>query len=307
MANQKIMPDTQGISQDDAKIESHCYLCQEELPDGLPIISSKCGVYYHEDCAKRSVTCPACGENLLEHFLTQEAKKSIAKKDKIYTVLMFLIPFVLVELLIAVWSIMNHPSKWSILPWFGEAFILDLIILIVGIIIAVLIFSKFGYKLEKKTINALVLAQKGPNPQEPNEQLYTCGYGDRIKPNLLGDISIPNKAGVQRDNVVLASVDRLTKTKEDMYVWLNPQFVKVLPAKDNPQPSTPEELERVWKASGKTKMAPGKEAAKAGEEKKCVSCGKPLEYISEYDAWYCSSCGKYDEDYEGEEPPPPPE
>jgi predicted RNA-binding Zn-ribbon protein involved in translation (DUF1610 family) len=307
MQSPQAQPPATKTSQDDAKIESHCYLCQEGLPDGLPIIGSKCGVYYHEDCAKRSVTCPACGENLLEHFLTHEAKKNIAKKDKIYTVLMFLIPFVLVELLIAVWSIMNHPSKWSILPWFGEAFILDLIILIVGIIIAVLIFSKFGYKLERKMVNAVVLAQKGQNPQKPDEQLYTCGYGDRASPNLFGDVSIPNKAGVQRENIIKVSVDRLTQTSEGTYVWLNPLFMKVLPAKDNPQPSTPEELESVWKASGKTKMAPGKGVAKEGEQKNCVSCGKPLEYISEYDAWYCSSCGKYDEDYEGEEPPPPPE
>jgi hypothetical protein len=97
----------------------------------------------------------------------------------------------------------------------------------------------------------------------------------------------------------------LTQTEEETYVWLNPTFMKVLPAKDNPQPATPEELERVWKASGKTRIAPGKAAEKADEEKNCVSCGKPLEYISEYDAWYCSSCGKYDEDYEGDEPPPP--
>ncbi|UCE36973.1 MAG: hypothetical protein JSW00_15985 [Thermoplasmata archaeon] len=298
-----------GQQEVDTKIETHCYLCQEGLPDGLPVISSKCGVYYHEDCARRSVTCPACGENLLEHFLSQEARKKIVKKDRIYTILMFLIPFVLVELLIALWSMMNHPSRWSILPWFGEAFILDLVILIVGILIAVVIFAKLGYKPEKTTINAIVLQQKGPTPQMPDQQLYACGYGERISPIQLGDISIPNKAGVQRENVIRVSVDRLSMTPDQTFVWLNPRFMKVLPAKDNPQPSSLQELDAVWKATGKTKIAPSEEKAEK-EEKYCSTCGKPLEYIAEYDAWYCSSCGKYEEEEGKEIPedlPPPPE
>jgi DNA-directed RNA polymerase subunit RPC12/RpoP len=290
--------------EDEGRIETHCYLCQQELPDGEAIVTSTCGVGYHEDCAKRAARCPACGENLLEHFLNEETKDQIMKKDRMYTIMFLMIPFILVELLIALFSIMDHPSLLTMPPMFGEAFIIDLIVLIVAIVVALLIFAKLGYKYEKKAINALVLRQKSATPGVAEEQLYTCGYGDRANPSLLGEVSIPNKIGVQRDNVVRVSLDRLTMTPSGTYVWLNPRFQKLLPAKNNPQPSEPQELERVWKVSGRTKI--GGEAA---EEKVCGTCGKPMEYIEEYDAWYCSSCGKYDEDSlkPGESPPPPPE
>jgi hypothetical protein len=251
-------------SEEEARIETHCYLCQQELPEGPAIISSKCGVNFHDDCAKRVVHCPACGENLLEHFLNEDAKKKITGRERLFTILIFLIPFVIVEILIGVWSMVNHPSKWSIPPWFGEAFILDLVILIVGILVAIAIFSWFGYKPEKRAINAIVLAQKGPTPGRPEEQLYTCGYGDRARPFIFGDVSIPNKVGVQREGIVRVGVDRLSMTPQGTYVWINPRFLKLLSPKTNPQPSKPEELEKVWKESGRTRMS--KEEVMEGEE-----------------------------------------
>ncbi len=300
----------QGNPMDETRIETHCYVCHGELPEGPAIVSSKCGVNYHEDCAKRVGRCPACGENLLEYFINEEAKKKMVFRDRIYTILLFLIPFVLIELLLGIWSMLNHPSKWSIPPWFGEAFIVDLIILIVGLLIALGIFYSFGYKPEKKAINTLVLAQKGPTPGKAEEQLYTCGYGERVSPFEFGDVSIPNKAGVQRESVIRVSVDRLTMTPEGTYVWANPRFQKLLNPNKNPQPSNPQELERVWKASGRTRIMP-EEGAEAREEKLCSTCGKPLDYITEYDAYYCTSCGKYEEDTSQvgttEEPPPPEE
>ncbi|UCE73378.1 MAG: hypothetical protein JSV56_10135 [Methanomassiliicoccales archaeon] len=293
-------------SEDEARVETHCYVCQQELPDGIALINSKCGVNFHDDCAKRVVRCPACGENLLEHFLNEEAKKKIFFKDRIYTILIFLIPFVLIEILIGIWSIVNHPSHWSIPPWLGLAFFLDLIILVVGIVIALIMFLKLGYIPEKKTISALVLAKRGPTPGKAEEQLYACGYGDRANPFLLGDVSIPNKVGVQRENVVRVGVDRLTMTPEGTYVWLNPRFLKLLPPKTNPQPSNPEELEQVWKATGRTKIVSEEGAAK-DEEKLCANCNSPLEYIADYDAWYCTSCGAYDESSLRPDLPPPDE
>jgi hypothetical protein len=248
------MVDAQNVGQveDEGRIETHCYLCQQELTEGETIVKSHCGVGYHDECAKRAVRCPACGENLLEHFLHEDAKAKIVKKDKLYTILFLLIPFVVIEILIALLSIMNHPSYLTMPPMFGEAFLLDLIVLIVGILVAIIIFAKLGYKPEKKAINALVIKQKGATPGKTDEQLYTCGYGDRAKPFLFGDVSIPNKVGVQRDNVVRVQLDRLSMTSEGTYVWLNPRFMKLLPAKNNPQPSNPEELEQVWKISGRT-------------------------------------------------------
>jgi hypothetical protein len=264
MLEEPVIQEEASPPEEEARIETHCYLCQQELPEGPAIISSKCGVNYHDDCAKRVVNCPACGENLLEHFLNEDAKKKIVGRDRLFTILIFLIPFVIVELLIGIWSMVNHPSEWSIPPWFGVAFILDLVILIVGILIAIGIFLSFGYKPEKRAINAIVLAQKGSTPGRPEEQLYTCGYGDRARPLIFGDVSIPNKVGVQREGIVRIGVDRLTMTPQGNLVWINPRFLKLLNPKTNPQPSGPEELERVWKESGRTKMS--EEEAMAGEE-----------------------------------------
>lgn len=264
MMEQPPIQESMGEPEEPTRIESHCYLCQQELPEGPAIITSECGVNFHDDCAKRVVTCPACGENMLEQFLNEDAKKKIVARDRLFTILVFVIPFVLVELLIGIWSMMDHPSKWSIPPWFGEAFILDLLILILGILIALGIFLWFGYKYEKRVINAIVLAQKGQTPGRPEEQLYSAGYGDRARPLVFGDVSIPNKVGVQREGIVRVGVDRLTMTPKGTYVWLNPRFLKLLNPKTNPQPSSPEELERVWKASGRTIMS--EEEAEAGEE-----------------------------------------
>ena len=225
---------------------------------------------YHDECAKRAVKCPACGENLLMNFLNEDAKGKIVKKDRLYTIMFLLIPFVVIEMLIALLSIMDHPSFLSMPPMFGEAFLLDLVVLIVGILIAVIIFAKLGYKPEKKAIDALVIKQRGASPGAAEEQIYACGYGDRARPFLFGDVSIPNKVGVQRDNVIRVQLDRLSMTPEGTYVWLNPRFLKLLAAKNNPQPSSPEDLEHVWKISGRTRiggeMNPDEEGEMPGDE-----------------------------------------
>lgn len=292
-------------AEEEARTETHCYLCQQELPEDGPVITSKCGVNFHEDCAKRVVKCPVCGENVLEHFLSENAKKNFVKKDRILTILIFAIPFAIIEILIAFWSMMNHPSEWSIPPWMGQALIVDVLILVIGIIVAVLIIKLFGYKPDWKTVNALVVAQKGmvPGTCVAGEQVYTCGYGgsegrlECAEAFIIGDVVIPDKLGVQKENIITVGVDRLTKTPQGTYLWVSPRFLKLLKPKDTPRPSTPEELERLWMMSGRTKIPAEEEAA---EERTCDSCGGPLEYIEAYDAWYCTPCGKYQE--QAEEP-----
>ncbi|MCK5643774.1 MAG: hypothetical protein KAJ19_23440 [Gammaproteobacteria bacterium] len=290
-------------AEEETRTETHCYMCQQELPGDGPIITSKCGVNFHEDCAKRVVKCPVCGENMLEHFLSEHAKKKMVKKDRLYTILIFAIPFAIIEVLIGIWSMMNHPSEWSIPPWMGQAFIVDVLILIVGIIVAVLIIKMFGYKPDWKTVNVLVVEQKGmvPGTCVAGEQVYTCGYGgaegrlDTAQALIIGDVVIPDKLGAQKENIITVGVDRLTKTPQGTFLWVNPRFLKLLKPKDTPRPSTPEELEQLWMMSGRTKI-PGEEDAT--EERFCITCNEPLEYIEAYDAWYCTPCGKYQEQTE---------
>ena len=285
--------------EEETRTETHCYMCQQELPGDGPIITSKCGVNFHEDCAKRVVKCPVCGENVLEHFLSEEAKKKMVKKDRLYTILIFAIPFAIIEVLIGIWSMMNHPSEWSIPPWMGQAFLVDVLILIAGIIVAVLIIKLFGYKPDWKTVNVVVVAQKGMQPGTPaGEQVYGCGYSSAeggALPIVIGDVVIPDKLGVQKENIITVGVDRLTKTPQGTFLWANPRFLKLLKPKDTPRPSTPEELEQLWMMSGRTKI-PAEEGA--DEERFCITCNEPLEYIEAYDAWYCTPCGKYQEQTE---------
>jgi hypothetical protein len=117
-------------------------------------------------------------------------------------------------------------------------------------------------------------------------------------------------------------------TPSGSYVWLNPRFFKLLKPAKNPLPSSQEEMDNIWKATGRTKIlgeapeveeavppeepavaaAPpvAEEAAAPPEEAKerlCSTCGGPLDYIGEYDAWYCSACGKYDEELQEEGAP----
>jgi hypothetical protein len=244
------------------------------------------------------VKCPVCGENVLEQFLSEDAKKRLVKKDRLYTILIFAIPFAIIEVLIGIWSMMNHPSEWSIPPWMGQAFLVDVLILIIGIIVAVLIIKMFGYKPDWKTVNVVVVSQKGSQPGTPaEEQVYGCGYRGmeaEAQNIVIGDVAIPTKLGVQKDNIITVGVDRLTKTPQETYLWVNPRFMSLAKAKDTPRSSTPEELEQLWMMSGRTRIP----AEEEGEERFCSTCNGPLEYIAAYDAWYCTPCGKYQEQTE---------
>ncbi len=222
-------------------------------------------------------------------------EKKMVLKDRIFTILLFALPFVIIELLIGFWSMWNHPGEWSIAPWLGKALLVNLVLLIVAILLGLMIIRRFGYKPEKRAISAFVTVRKGQTPGKTDEELYTCGYGERVSPFELGDVSIPTKLGVQRDNVVHIRVDRLIMTPEGAYNWVNPRFLKLLPAKDNPKASNPEELERVWKESGRASIVSEDEEAPEADKRLCPTCSKPLDFISEYNAWYCTSCGKYDE------------
>ncbi len=71
------------------------------------------------------------------------------------------------------------------------------------------------------------------------------------------------------------------------------------------------EVEAAEKAAPPTKEKPKAEAtaptkkpekAEAVEKRTCATCGGQLEYIEEYDSWYCDKCQKY----EGEEAEPAP-
>lgn len=280
---------------EDIKIDTHCYVCHGKFIEGPAVITSKCGVSFHESCAKKVVSCPACSENLLEHFLTQKAKKKLVRKDRVFTMLLLALPFLIIELLIALFSMMgDEEGFWAMTlsEPFSFAFILDLIVLAIGIIIGLLVLAKFGYKPEYRTLNAIAIDAKGPTPGVANEQMFTCGYGTKENPIPFGDVSIQSKHAVARGNIVQVHVDRLVIRPDSTYTWVNPLFIKKLKPEKNPQSSDAETLEKIWKSSGRAKIMPEEEAL---EERNCVTCEGPLQYVDQYKAWYCTACGKYED------------
>ena len=169
-----------------------------------------------------------------------------------------------------------------------------------GISIALGIFFWFGYKPERRTLRALILSQRGPALEKEGETLYSCGYGEPRAPKELGEVNISNKAQIGLHSVVNVRIDRLTLNEEGNYVWVNPKYLKVLDPKKNPTPSSPEELEGIWRESGRVMILPEKEEEQEEEENPCPKCGLPLEYSPELEDYYCAFC----EIYKDEESPP---
>ena len=75
------------------------------------------------------------------------------------------------------------------------------------------------------------------------------------------------------------------------------------------RPKQPADLVEGMAISGEAVIPedlPPEEAAGAPEEERtCMTCNGKLEFIKEYNAWYCETCKKYPD--EDEDTPPPPD
>ncbi len=109
-----------------------CPICNSEIAaDQKTIDCDWCGVGLHEDCEHTKEKCPRC-----KRYLPSAKLKALAS-DRRSTAVLIAIPFVIIEMIIAIFSWMNHPSSISVpdlYNWFSVGLIVNVILLIVALV-----------------------------------------------------------------------------------------------------------------------------------------------------------------------------
>ncbi|MCK5292530.1 MAG: hypothetical protein KAR39_11015 [Thermoplasmata archaeon] len=109
-----------------------CPICNSEIAaDQKTIECDWCAVELHEDCEHTREKCPRC-----KRYLPSAKLKALASDRRSTAVLIFL-PFVVIEIIIAIFSWMNHPSSISVPDldnWFSIGLIVNAILLIVALV-----------------------------------------------------------------------------------------------------------------------------------------------------------------------------
>jgi hypothetical protein len=109
-----------------------CQICQIEIPSEEPRIECDwCGLEFHERCEFKTQTCPNCGRHL------PTAKMKALSADRKYSSVLLVVPFVVIEVLIAVVSWLTHPSGLSVPDldnWISMGLIVNIILLVVALI-----------------------------------------------------------------------------------------------------------------------------------------------------------------------------
>jgi hypothetical protein len=116
---------------------------EEEPLDTCPICNSEisanqktnecdwCGLELHEDCEHKQEKCPRCKRHL------PSAKLKALAADRRHTAILIAVPFVVIEMIIAIMSWMTHPSAISVPDlenWFSIGLIVNVILLIVALV-----------------------------------------------------------------------------------------------------------------------------------------------------------------------------
>lgn len=109
-----------------------CPICNSEIAANQKGIECDwCGVELHEDCEHTKEKCPRC-----KRYLPSSKLKALAS-DRRSTAVLIALPFVIVEMIIATFSWMNHPSSISVPDldnWFSIGLIVNAILLIVALV-----------------------------------------------------------------------------------------------------------------------------------------------------------------------------
>lgn len=109
-----------------------CPICSSEIAaDQKGIECGWCGVELHEACEHSEEKCPRC-----KRYLPSSKLKALAS-DRRSTAVLIAVPFVIIEMIIAIFSWMNHPSSISVPDlhnWFSIGLIVNVILLIVALV-----------------------------------------------------------------------------------------------------------------------------------------------------------------------------
>jgi hypothetical protein len=108
-----------------------CPICNSEIGSEQKTTECDwCGVELHDDCEHQQEKCPRCMRYL------PSVKLKALKSDRRSTAVLIAIPFVVIEIIIAIYSWMSHPSSISVPDldnWLSIGLIVNVILLIVAL------------------------------------------------------------------------------------------------------------------------------------------------------------------------------
>jgi hypothetical protein len=111
---------------------SPCPVCDSELTEGKAKTECDwCGLQFHEDCEPQMERCPGCKRYL------PSAKKKALSADRRNTAVLVIVPFVVIEMIIAIYSWMTHPSAISVPDignWLSMGLIVNVILLALALV-----------------------------------------------------------------------------------------------------------------------------------------------------------------------------
>ncbi|MCK4442950.1 MAG: hypothetical protein KAW09_00290 [Thermoplasmata archaeon] len=109
-----------------------CPVCGSEIAEGENTLECDwCGQVLHEDCEHKQEICPTCNRFL------PSAKQRALKADRRSTAVFIVVPFMIIEIIIAIYSWLSHPSAISVPDidnWFSLGLIVNAILLIIAIV-----------------------------------------------------------------------------------------------------------------------------------------------------------------------------
>lgn len=109
-----------------------CPVCEAVITEGKPKVTCDwCGQEFHEECELKEKNCPTCGRFL------PTAKIAALSSDRKSTSVLIVIPFLIIEIIIAVTSWLSHPSELSVPDldnWISVGLVANIILLVVAMI-----------------------------------------------------------------------------------------------------------------------------------------------------------------------------
>lgn len=114
------------------QLPESCPICEFKISEEHATIACDwCGAELHEECEVKEKRCPSCGRFL------PTAKMKALSSDRRSTSVLVIVPFVIIEIIIAVISWLGHPSNLSVPDldnWISVGLVANVILLIVAVI-----------------------------------------------------------------------------------------------------------------------------------------------------------------------------
>ena len=117
---------------DEEHLAGSCPICKSNITEEQTTIACDwCGTEFHGECVEKEKRCPSCGRFL------PTAKMKALSSDRRSTSVLVIVPFLIIEIIIAAISWLNHPSNLSVPDldnWISVGLVANVILLIVAVI-----------------------------------------------------------------------------------------------------------------------------------------------------------------------------